>query len=115
VTRRTSLLGFVVIGLAVAVALVVAVAPRASSQPDGLEKVAADHGIDAGERGHALGDGPFADYEVQGVEHDALGTAVAGIVGIAATFVLGAGAVWAFRRRRDPPPSAAASPGSARS
>ena len=69
--------------------------------PDGLEKVSADTGIDAGATEHHLADGPFADYGVDGVDNDVLATGLAGIVGIAATFVVGAGVLWLVRRRRD--------------
>jgi cobalt/nickel transport system permease protein len=113
--RRPSLLAFVVVGLAAAAALVVLVAPRASSSPDGLEKVAAEKGIDSGVREHALGDSPFADYATEGVDHDAIGTIVAGLIGVAITFVACAGLVVGVRRRRAPPtspaPMAAAPPG----
>jgi len=101
---------FVAVGLLAAVALVVFVAPRASADPDGLEKVAADQGIDAGVRPHSLGASPFADYGTEGVGHDALGTALAGLVGVAATFVVGSGLVLLVRRRRGPPPPAPVAP-----
>ena len=107
--RRLSLLAFVAVGLAVAAALVILVAPRSSSSPDGLEKVAAETGIDAGARQHSLASSPFADYETSGVGDAALGTVVAGLVGTAVTFVVCAGLVLVVRRRRNPPPSPAPS------
>ena len=73
-----SIAAVVVAGLLVAVLLVVFVAPRASSSPDGLEKVAADKGIDRDARPSAVADGPFADYGVAGVDHERVGTIVAG-------------------------------------
>lgn len=105
--RRLSLAAFVVVGLGAAVALVVLLAPRASSSPDGLEKVAAEKGIDSGRRDHALGDSPFAEYGAKGVDHDAVGTIVAGLVGVAVTFAVCAGLVVLVRRRRGPPASSA--------
>ena len=108
--RRLSLLAFVAVGLAAAAALVILVAPRASSSPDGLVQVAAEQGIDAGVRDHDLGASPFAGYGTDGVDHEALGTIIAGLVGVAATFVVGAGAVYLIRRRRSPP-SPAPTPG----
>jgi cobalt/nickel transport system permease protein len=90
-SRRVTTTVLVLVGVAVAVALVVFVAPFASSAPDGLEKVGADTGIDAGATPHHLADGPFTS----------LPTGLAGIVGIAATFVIGAGVLWVVRRRRD--------------
>jgi hypothetical protein len=103
--RRLSLLSFVAIGLAVTAALVIVVAPRANSNPDGLEKVAADTGIDGAVQPHSLGDGPFADYATTGVDHAALGTIIAGLVGVTATFVLCAALVYVVRRRRSTTPS----------
>ena len=87
-------------GLLVAVLLVIFVAPRASSSPDGLEKVAAEQGIDRDARPSAVADGPLADYGVKGVDHEAVGTVVAGLVGIAVTFIVVVGAMWLLRRRR---------------
>ena len=105
--RRTSIAAFVGVGLLVSVLLVVVLAPRASSSPDGLEKVAADTGIDAGARPPATADGPLADYGVRGVDDPALGTVLAGTIGVAVTFVLMAAIVWLVRRRRPPPEPAA--------
>ena len=98
--RRISIGAFVVAGLLVAVLLVVFVAPHASSSPDGLEKVAADTGIDRDVRPSAVADGPFADYGVSGVDSAAVGTIVTGIVGVAVTFLVVAGVMWLLRRRR---------------
>ena len=107
VRRRLSLLAFVGLGLVVAAALVIVVAPRASSSPDGLERVAAEKGIDSEVREHTLGASPFADYGVEGVDDAGLGTVVAGLLGVASTFVICIAAVWVIRRRRNPPPSSA--------
>ncbi|MET0326975.1 MAG: PDGLE domain-containing protein [Ilumatobacteraceae bacterium] len=101
VRRRVSTTGLVLLGLALAIALVVLVAPFANPNPDGLEKVSADSGIDAAVTDHHLADGPFADYGVDGVDNGIVATGVAGVVGIAATFVVGAGVIWLVRRRRD--------------
>ncbi len=99
-SRRISLVAFVVAGIAVAIVLVVLVAPWANPNPDGLEKVSADSGIDAGVTAHHLADSPLADYEVSGVDNRFLGTPIAGLVGISATFAIAAGMVWVVRRRR---------------
>jgi cobalt/nickel transport system permease protein len=101
--RRLSTLAFVIIGLVVTVALVVIVAPNASANPDGLERVSADKGIDAAATEHALVGGPFADYGVRGVDNTSAATGIAGVIGIVATFAVGAGVVWIVRRRRSPP------------
>jgi cobalt/nickel transport system permease protein len=103
--RHLSMATFVVAGLLVAAVLVIFVAPRASSSPDGLEKVAADTGIDRDARPSAVAGGPLADYGVKGVDHGALGTIVAGLIGVAVTFVVVLGAMWLLRRRRSRPPT----------
>lgn len=91
--------------LTVAVALAVLVAPRADPNPDGLEKVAAEQGLDTGVREHTWSDGPLADYGVVGVDNPTLGTGLAGLVGIAVTFVIGTVLVLVLprARRRSPP------------
>ena len=88
------------VGLAVAVVLVVLVAPNANPNPDGLEKVAADKGIDTGVTDHALGGGPFADYGTSGVDNTWVATWIAGLLGVAVTFVVCAGLVMLARRTR---------------
>lgn len=96
-------------GLAAAAALaalataVLAVAPRASDAPDGLERVARDHGFARSERPHALDDGPVAGYSVDGVDDERAATGLAGAAGVLATFALASGAFAALRahgRRR---------------
>ena len=86
--------GFVVAGLVVALVLAFGVSRYASSQPDGLEKVAADHALDTGEQAHAAADGPLADYSTRGIDDAGLSTGVAGVVGVVITFALAGGLVW---------------------
>lgn len=89
---------FVGVGLALAVALAVVVAPRASTEPDGLERVALDHGFADRAEDHALAASPTADYGVAGVGHDGLAIGLAGVVGIAVTFAVVAGGLAVLRR-----------------
>ncbi|MGH2754496.1 MAG: PDGLE domain-containing protein [Actinomycetota bacterium] len=89
---------FVIAGLLVVVALVAFVAPWASSEPDGLERVAQDQGFADTEEDHALEDGPVAGYEVDDVENEGFGTALSGLLGVAVTFALGS-ALFALVRR----------------
>jgi len=98
--RRISTLAFVLIGVGVAVLLVLVLAPNANPNPDGLEKVAGDKGIDAGVTDHAFAEGPFADYGVSGVDNTWVATWIAGLLGVAATFAIGAGIVLLLRRAR---------------
>ena len=96
---RRPLAGFAVVAIIVTVVLATAASPFASSSPDGLEKVAADTGIDAGVRASAAADSPLADYGVAGVEHEGFGTSLAGIAGVAITVAVGLGTFSIIRRR----------------
>lgn len=94
---------FVVAGLSVAIALAMIVGPWASSEPDGLTKVAEDQGFAPSEKEHALEDGPVAGYEVEGVENEGMSKALSGLLGVGVTFIVGAGlfAVVRGRSRRE--------------
>ena len=94
-------------GLLVCLALVAVVAPRASSSPDGLERVAIDEGFAGREEAHDLEASPAAGYELPALGGGPWGTAAAGAIGVAATFTLGAGLLVALRRsgRGRRPPS----------
>lgn len=89
---------FVATGLAVAVGLVVFVAPLASVDPDGLEAVAVQTGFAATAEEHAIG-GPLADYQWSGVDSESWGTILSGVVGTVAAFAIGLGVVAVSRRR----------------
>jgi cobalt/nickel transport system permease protein len=100
---RAGIWGFAVSGVVVAALLVLVAAPLASNEPDGLERVATDQGIIESAEEHALAGSPLADYEVEGVEDEATGTRVAGIVGVLVTFGIGAAIVGVsvmLRKRR---------------
>ena len=92
---------FVAIGLAVALTLAFFISPLASSSPDGLEKVAAEKGLDTGETPHAAGDGPLAEYSFSGVDNERVSTGLSGIIGVVLVFGVGMGAfaVLKFLRR----------------
>jgi PDGLE domain len=90
---------FLIAGMAVALFVAAVVSYYASSAPDGLEKVAADKGINVNEKDHPLGDAPFADYSSEGIENERLSGGLAGIAGVALTFVIG-GALFVVVRRR---------------
>ena len=79
------------VGLVVAALLVVIGAPLASGDPDGLERVATDHGFS-----QAAEEGPFsiiADYTVPGIG-GSLSTIVAGLIGMVVVF----GVLWLVGR-----------------
>lgn len=87
-------------GLVTSLVLAGFVSFYASANPDGLEKVAADKGIDARTEEHAAADSPLADYGVKDVENARLSGGLAGVLGVGVTVVAGTGVFWAVRRRR---------------
>ncbi|MBB6078058.1 energy-coupling factor ABC transporter permease [Streptomyces paradoxus] len=87
-------------GLAASLVLAGFVSFYASANPDGLEKVAADHGIDKKAEEHAVAGSPLADYGVEDVDDDRLSGGLAGVIGVGVTVVAGTGVFWAVRRRR---------------
>ncbi|GAB3275871.1 hypothetical protein GCM10027589_01250 [Actinocorallia lasiicapitis] len=87
-------------GLLVALVLAGIVSYYASSSPDGLEKVAADKGLNANEEDHSLGDSPLADYGVKGVGNERLSGGLAGVAGVAIVLVAGTGLFWVLRRKQ---------------
>ncbi|MEU7582365.1 energy-coupling factor ABC transporter permease [Streptomyces sp. NPDC041068] len=82
----------------------------ASANPDGLEKVARDKGIDKKEEEHANADSPLADYGVKDITDARLSGGLAGVIGVGVTVVAGSAVFWALRRRRTNDASPAAVP-----
>ncbi|MEV5972576.1 energy-coupling factor ABC transporter permease [Streptomyces sp. NPDC051921] len=87
-------------GVVTALVLAGFVSFYASASPDGLEKVAADKGIDAKVQPHAAADSPLADYGVKDVSNARLSGGLAGVIGVGATLAVGTGAFWVVRRRK---------------
>lgn len=99
--RRPSTRALLVVGLLVALLVAGGVSLAASSSPDGLERVAGDHGFIDQERPHAASEGPLAGYQARGVDDERLSGAVAGVVGTVAVLGL-AGGLFLVLRRREP-------------
>ena len=77
---------------------VVLLAPLASSDPDGLERLAEDEGF-----AEKATDAPFsilADYLFPGIENEAVATLLAGWVGVTAIFLLAGVLTLTIKRRR---------------
>lgn len=73
-------------GLAAAVAIAVFLSPFASSHPDGLERVAMDHGFIEQEKDWSWKT-PFSGYEWSALKASpALATAASGLAGVLLTF-----------------------------
>ncbi|MEU6013777.1 energy-coupling factor ABC transporter permease [Streptomyces sp. NPDC047515] len=92
--------GIWITGLITAVVLAGFVSFYASASPDGLEKVAADQGIDKKAEEHASKDSPLADYGVKDIKNARLSGGLAGVIGVGATIVVGSGVFYVIRRRR---------------
>ncbi|MGW0789004.1 energy-coupling factor ABC transporter permease [Streptomyces sp. NPDC002911] len=89
-------------GLAATLVLAGVVSFYASASPDGLEKVAADKGIDEKVREHGAADSPLADYGVKDIGNARVSGGLAGVIGVGVTVAVGSGVFWAVRRRRTP-------------
>lgn len=113
--RKKGILVFTLAGLAVAVALALIVSPWASSSPDGLEKVAEDKGFleEAEETAPVWEKAPIPDYAVPGItkevvdeetdevveEPTRLATALAGLIGTVAIFLIAWGMALVLKKR----------------
>ncbi|MFN8156185.1 MAG: PDGLE domain-containing protein [Candidatus Nanopelagicales bacterium] len=100
-TDRSRTRWFVLAGLLVALLLAGFASYYASSAPDGLEKVAADKGLDTGARDSATAGSPLADYSVSGVSNQRLSGGLAGVIGVGVTLAL-AGGIFLIVRKREP-------------
>lgn len=102
---RTRNRAFVISGLGMALLIAVFLSPFASSDPDGLDRAAQDHGFEqkASEKplSHRL---PFyqvfEEYQLRGVP-ESIATPIAGLVGTLVTFGLAWGAGKLLVRNRD--------------
>ncbi|MEU9401400.1 energy-coupling factor ABC transporter permease [Streptomyces sp. SID4985] len=106
VAARTSRRTLWITGLVTSLVLAGFVSFYASANPDGLEKVAHDQGIDQKAERHASADSPLADYGVKDVSDARLSGGLAGVIGVGATVVAGSAVFWAVRRRRSVPAEA---------
>ena len=86
------------VGLGIAALVVIVLAPLASADPDGMERVGEDVGFN--ERAQ---DAPYSiipDYTFPGIDDPAVSTIVAGLVGVALVFLLMVALGAVLRRRR---------------
>jgi len=74
--------------LAAALAVAVLLAPFASSWPDGLEKVAEALGFASRAQAEPAVASPLPDYQMPGITHPGLSTALAGVLGTMLVFVV---------------------------
>lgn len=90
---------FLFAGLLVSMFLAGVVSFYASSQPDGLEKVAGEIGFSETAQENSNADTTLADYGVKGIENERASVGVAGILGVIGTAVV-AGVVFKLIARK---------------
>lgn len=88
---RRRAIGTLVGFLVAAVVIAALISAFASGAPDGLTAVSEDKRFASLEEEHAAAGSPFAGYETQGVDSEGLSLALAGVVGVAVTFLVGGG------------------------
>ena len=79
---------FYIAGFIVSLFLAGVVSFYASSDPDGLERVAEDIGFIETAKDHSNADGTLADYGVKGIENERASVGVAGVIGVIGTAVV---------------------------
>jgi hypothetical protein len=97
--RLASTRSVVVVGVLVALVLGGVVSFYASSSPDGLTRVAQDHGFSSTEKEHGVSDGPLAGYQAEGLDDARVSGGVAGVVGSLTVLLLTGGLALVLRRR----------------
>lgn len=88
-----------VLGLLTALLLAGVASHYASSDPDGLTKVAEEEGFASAERESATADSPLAGYGTGGVDSARLSGGIAGVAGVVTTFAVAGGVLLVVRRR----------------
>lgn len=93
----------VISGVVLAIGLAAFASPFASSSPDGLEKVAEEHGIPEADKA-AWQHAAIPDYQVPGIAHEGTATGLAGVIGTVCVLVAGLVVGRLIARRSNPAP-----------
>jgi cobalt/nickel transport protein len=88
----------VIAGLALSLVLAGGASYYASSNPDGLEKVAGDVGFLDSAKESVVEDSPLAGYGVAGIENERISGGLAGVIGVASTAAISFGLFYGLRR-----------------
>lgn len=81
---------FLLAGIFVSLAVAGVVSYYASSDPDGLERVAEDEGFLETAKDSANAGTPLADYGVAGIENERLSVGLSGVIGVFITLLVAA-------------------------
>jgi len=90
-------LGLIFVGVGVSLLLATFISPYASSSPDGLERVAADHGFQP--RANAWDGAPVKDYAMPGIKNEKVATGIAGLTGTLGVFAVAFGLAALLRKK----------------
>ena len=93
---------WVLVGVGIAISLFLAgfVSFYASSEPDGLVKVAEDQGFLATAQDSAAAALPTAGYGIAGIDSEHLSGGLAGVLGVVVIAVIGFGLFWLLGRSK---------------
>jgi cobalt/nickel transport protein len=81
---------FLLAGIFVSLGVAGILSYYASSDPDGLEKVAEDKGFLDTAKDSANAGTPLADYGVEGIENERLSVGLSGVIGVFVTLIVAA-------------------------
>ncbi len=97
ISRKT----LAVLAVVVCLALAGFASYYASGSPDGLNRVAKDHGFDKQQKDHAAAGSPLAGYDAKGVDDKRLSRGLAGVAGVVVVLAFASGLTYVVRRKRD--------------
>ena len=91
----------IVMGLIIAVIVAFFLSPLASTLPDGLEKVAHDHGFMVKSEQGSVFKSPIPDYIFPGLKNEKMATAISGLLGTLVIFGIGYGLASLLKKNKD--------------
>jgi cobalt/nickel transport protein len=91
----------IIAGLIIALIVVFFLSPLASSLPDGLERVAKDHGFIARGEQSNVWIAPVPEYVFPGIKNEKLAVSISGLLGTVVIFGIGCSVAFLLKRRKD--------------
>jgi hypothetical protein len=90
-------IGLVLVGVGISLLLATFLSPFASASPDGLDRVAREHGFISHTATH---NAPLKDYAMPGIRDERAAAGVAGLVGALGAFAVAFGLANLLRKKR---------------